>query len=249
MCLLVLFHKTIPRYPLVLCANRDEFFDRPSSPPLVWEPREGGCSFLAPRDERAKGTWIGFNARSGIAAVTNRIAVPVKGTAPSRGVLLARVLARGGAEAMARAGLEGAYKEEHNGFNLLAADPERAYLLVGEERGVRFKKLDPGVHVLTNEHDLNEVSIPSRDAWRAEPDSLEQLLEALRGLLAMHDPLSRDGFAPCKHKADRGTRSATVIVQGEEGVRFLFADGPPCRTPFEDYSPEAEQVLKSLGGA
>ena len=48
MCLLILHHRTIPGYPVVVGANRDEARDRPSEPPRLWP--EG---FLAPRDARS----------------------------------------------------------------------------------------------------------------------------------------------------------------------------------------------------
>ena len=43
-------------------------------------------------------------------------------------------------------------------------------------------------------------------------------------------------FGVCVHREDRnfGTRSSSVLVFGEGGVRYQYADGPPCRTDFED---------------
>ncbi len=59
MCILMVIHQGIPGYPIVVAANRDEYYDRPTqgpcqlaSTPAVW----GG------RDARAGGTWLGINA-------------------------------------------------------------------------------------------------------------------------------------------------------------------------------------------
>ena len=36
MCLILLSYKQHPIYPLILAANRDEFYDRPSAPASIW---------------------------------------------------------------------------------------------------------------------------------------------------------------------------------------------------------------------
>jgi hypothetical protein len=243
MCLLLLFHEQIPGYPLVLCANRDEYFDRPASPPRIWDPAAPGTPFLAPRDERAGGTWIGLNRSGAVAAITNRKGVAISADAPSRGDLCAEVLGKGPAEYGVRQGLEKAGQEAYNGFNLLIADRTGAWVLVGGGSQVRCIGLSAGVHVLTNEHDLDEVSLPEQDWWRTPPASEDGLLARLGDLLKAHDALSSDGFAPCKHFDNRGTRSASILLLSREGVRYLFADGPPCETSFDDLSEQAQALL------
>lgn len=243
MCILLLFYKQIPSYPLALCANRDEFFDRPASPPLLWEAGEGCSSFLAPQDLRAKGTWIGLNSRLGIAAITNRKSRSFRGSAPSRGLLCAKVLGQGEANPMVVTAMETAGQQKYNGFNLLVADLKHAYLIRGKQGEVECRGLSPGIHVLTNEHELNEVALPGAQALKNPPASEEELLERMAGLLKGHEPLSPDGFAPCKHLKNRGTRSASILLMDEGKVRYLFANGPPCSSPFEDFSREARKLL------
>src|SRR5262249_10269236 len=60
MCLLAIFYRTLPDAPLLVAANREEFFDRPFLPPHV-QGRE--VKFLAGLDVRARGTWLGVNER------------------------------------------------------------------------------------------------------------------------------------------------------------------------------------------
>src|SRR5919204_447819 len=69
MCLLMVIHKGVPRYPMVVVANRDEYYDRPTQGPhrlahnpVIW----GG------RDTRAGGTWLGVNAHGLVIGLTNR---------------------------------------------------------------------------------------------------------------------------------------------------------------------------------
>ncbi|SDK00890.1 NRDE family protein [Microbulbifer yueqingensis] len=66
MCLLLFAYRAHPRYPLLMAANRDEFFSRPSAPAGYW----GETGVVAGRDLQAGGTWAGV-AAGRVAAVTN----------------------------------------------------------------------------------------------------------------------------------------------------------------------------------
>ena len=58
MCLLIIAYKCRGDYPLVIAANRDEFFDRPAVPLGYWPDHE---DILAGRDLRESGTWMGLH--------------------------------------------------------------------------------------------------------------------------------------------------------------------------------------------
>ena len=66
MCLLLFAYRCHPEYPLLLLANRDEFYRRPAAPAGPWP----GEDLVAGRDLEAGGTWAGI-ARGRVAAVTN----------------------------------------------------------------------------------------------------------------------------------------------------------------------------------
>jgi len=66
-CTVILATRVWPELPLLVATNRDEHLDRPSQPPSRWL-----AGSVAPRDERAGGTWIGCSDAGVIAAVTNR---------------------------------------------------------------------------------------------------------------------------------------------------------------------------------
>jgi uncharacterized protein with NRDE domain len=55
MCLILLAWRVHPGYPLVVAANRDEFFVRPSAPAAFWPEAP---QILAGRDLEAGGTWL-----------------------------------------------------------------------------------------------------------------------------------------------------------------------------------------------
>ncbi len=68
MCLILLAWKIQDNYPLVLLANRDEYYDRPTSPAHFWHDEK---QLLAGRDEKAGGSWLGIRRDGRFAAVTN----------------------------------------------------------------------------------------------------------------------------------------------------------------------------------
>jgi uncharacterized protein with NRDE domain len=86
MCLVALAIDENRRFPLVIAANRDEFFDRPAARLGWWTPDEGGPEILAGRDLSAGGTWLGLTAAGRLALVTNvRRTAAADPQAPSRG--------------------------------------------------------------------------------------------------------------------------------------------------------------------
>ena len=68
MCLLFLAYDTHPRYRLILAANRDEFYERPTAQAAFWPEAP---DILAGRDLKAGGTWLGIARNGRIAAITN----------------------------------------------------------------------------------------------------------------------------------------------------------------------------------
>jgi len=68
MCLIIFAHQCHPRYPLLLAANRDEFFARPTAAAAFWPEHP---DLLAGRDLRAGGTWMGVTRDGRFAAITN----------------------------------------------------------------------------------------------------------------------------------------------------------------------------------
>ena len=67
MCLIVFSFQASETFPLVVAANRDEFYQRPASPLHQWK----GGNIIAGRDEEKGGTWMGVTKEGRFAAVTN----------------------------------------------------------------------------------------------------------------------------------------------------------------------------------
>jgi uncharacterized protein with NRDE domain len=145
MCLILLALRKHPKYKLILAANRDEYYERPSEPPHFWEDVP---QLLAGRDLVAGGSWLGITKKGRIAAVTNyRDPASVKPNAPSRGKLVSDFLASD-LDLASYLDLIRREKDRYNGFNLVLGDRDR--IIWCSNRSDEETPLDPGVYGLSN---------------------------------------------------------------------------------------------------
>src|ERR1700722_18197186 len=89
MCLVAIFFRIVEDAPLVVGANREEFYARGGEPPQVFD---GACRALAGRDPVAGGTWFGVNERGVLIAVLNRPKSDLPAQPRSRGLLARELL-------------------------------------------------------------------------------------------------------------------------------------------------------------
>jgi uncharacterized protein with NRDE domain len=68
MCILFIAVNKNPQYPLIIAANRDEFFARPTASSGFWPDFP---DVLAGKDLEAGGSWMGVSTKGRIAALTN----------------------------------------------------------------------------------------------------------------------------------------------------------------------------------
>ncbi|HWO97713.1 MAG TPA: NRDE family protein [Bacillus sp. (in: firmicutes)] len=145
MCLILFAYQVHPDYPLIMAANRDEFYERATAPAAFWEEEP---YVLAGRDLEKGGTWMGVTRSGRFAAITNyRAPGQNRSDVKSRGFLVSDYLT--GTEDP-RAYLQKVQQERqlYNGFNLLAGNTESLYYyspIVDE-----IKKVSPGIHGLSN---------------------------------------------------------------------------------------------------
>jgi uncharacterized protein with NRDE domain len=145
MCLIVVAWRQHPRWSLVLAANRDEFYARPSTALAPWPDR---ADIFAGRDLEAGGTWMGVQTSGRFAAVTNvRDPRDLAPRPASRGALVADFL-RGDEAPEVFARRASAERERYKGFNLLLGDA-RALWYVGSRHPEPIA-LTPGIHGLSN---------------------------------------------------------------------------------------------------
>ena len=85
MCLIAIAHRASERWPLVIAANRDEFYDRPARAAHWWDDAP---EVFGGRDLRAGGSWLAVTRDGRFATVTNVRGFPEPADAPSRGALV-----------------------------------------------------------------------------------------------------------------------------------------------------------------
>lgn len=148
MCLIALALQQSERFPLVIAANRDEFFDRPAAPLAWWSPGEGGPDILSGRDLQAGGTWLGLNAAGRLAAVTN-VREPQRKDpqAPSRGGVVPLWLRGDLPGDRLRAQVAGS---GYNALNLLAADFALGECFFASNRSPQAVHLERGLYGVSN---------------------------------------------------------------------------------------------------
>jgi uncharacterized protein with NRDE domain len=145
MCLLSFAIDSHPRYRLILAANRDENFVRPSASARFWDDKP---QILAGRDLEAGGTWLGVSRNGRLAALTNYYGpdeyAPDK---LSRGALITDFLngdisSDDYFEHLQRTG------DFYNGFGLIFCDLEGFHYFTN--RGPSVINIPAGVHGLSN---------------------------------------------------------------------------------------------------
>ncbi len=145
MCLIIIAYRTDPDYPLIIAANRDESFVRPTDYARYWEDAP---DILAGKDLEQGGSWFGVTKYGHIAAVTNyRDANKSIPGNISRGLLVSNYLS---AQTSTEEYLDYCISNlnDYDGFNLLLGDIDNLYYLSNREVG--YKRLEAGVYGLSN---------------------------------------------------------------------------------------------------
>lgn len=223
MCLLLISYEMHQEYPLIVAANRDEFYHRPTEKAHFWEEYP---FLLAGRDAEAGGTWLGINKSGRFAAITNyRDMHSIKEKAPSRGSLTLNFLTSKLSPLKYGYALE-ERADEYNGYNLLFSDLDTFYYFSNKTKELR--QLSAGVYGLSN-HLLDTPwpkVVKSKEAFikatENEKISIDELFEILSDdREAPDDQLPETGLgieleravSPVFIKSDTyGTRSSTILM-------------------------------------
>jgi uncharacterized protein with NRDE domain len=149
MCLILFGINCHPQYELILAANRDEFYKRPTTPLDYWPDNR---EIVSGRDLKAGGTWIGMSKLGKMAAITNfRDPDHMDPKAPSRGQITKDYLEN---DDSAIHFLEKLQNDQRpfNGYNLLLRDHSGYYHYSNISH--QITTIENGIHGLSN-HLLN----------------------------------------------------------------------------------------------
>jgi uncharacterized protein with NRDE domain len=243
---LALYFRCFDAYPIVVAANRDEHFDRPSAPPALLE---GEPKIIAGKDLRAGGTWLGVNASGLMVGILNRRingeALP-EAVARSRGALCMELLHSNSAKT-ARQRIDGD-RSRYNPFTIVFADKQNAYVAHNDDAKIINQVLQPGLHVFSSaaEFDLNSAKAErAHERFAGLMNPLTEIskqprewLPALQNILSDHslgDGSDNPGDAICVHRDASGTVSSSVIFLSQARSQFetFHCLGAPCRNSFD----------------
>lgn len=235
MCLILIAYHVHPHYPLIIAANRDEFFDRPTTPATFWQESP---HVLAGRDLRSGGTWLGVSRTGRCAALTNfRDPRTMAADAPSRGQLVSSFLT--GRQTPHQYLKELCEKDVvYNGYNLLFGTLEALYC--HSNRSEQPLLIPAGIHGVSN----GRLDDPWPKVQRGteylahlvaaknhlEPETLFTMLSDRTPVPDALLPDTGIGLAAERLLAplfiagtSYGTRSSTVVLFGSDN-RITFAE-------------------------
>jgi uncharacterized protein with NRDE domain len=250
MCLILFAYQVHPRYQLILGANRDEFYARPTAPLDFWQDHP---EILAGRDLEHNGTWMGVTRKGRLAAVTNyRDPGAVLSNAHSRGRLVTDFLL-GRMPPQDYLHQIRAEADRYNGFNLIIGDSRDLYYFSRQQKEIRA--LGPGIYGLSNH--LLDTPWPKVAAGKKQladcVASKEEISTDVLLQLLEHQTIAADADLPETgvgvewermlspmfiSSPDYGTRSSSVLtIDTQGGIRFIERTWEPAQpAPREQFT-------------
>jgi hypothetical protein len=244
MCLLAIQFQLVPESPVLVAANREEAYDRPSLPPSI---QSGKPRIMCGVDQLAGGTWLGVNQHGLFVSVSNRRKTLPTFISRSRGLLCRDLLRASSAREAADTAYEELSTGKYNGANFVVADADGGWAVHGGDE-IEIVELREGLNILAN-NDLNDpddlrVQLAKRLLTLQTLDSPVKFLAVASKVVARPpSPLGRPSIVIREPK--RGTVSSTLISLGKKprDAIYQYAPGPPDRTKYEDYSPLLRDIL------
>jgi hypothetical protein len=246
MCMLAILYRVAKNTPILLAANREENFARPTQFPKI---QSGSPRVVCGTDKQAGGTWLGVNQFGLLVAVTNRARTRPPLEPRSRGLLCRDLLdartARDAAELARKELSTGRYA----GGNYLCADGKFAAVVYGGHR-VEIVELEPGLHTLSSGnvddvHDDRHEFIRRMLTLHTLDSAVTFLAVASRAFSRKPDSEGRRGVVMTG--GEFGTVSSTLLSLPRKIQQsiYQYSDGPPSERPFEDLSALLRQVLSA----
>jgi uncharacterized protein with NRDE domain len=244
MCLLAIQYRVVSESPILVAANREEFFDRRSTAPAI---QSGKPRILCPTDQRNGGTWLGVNQHGVFVGICNRRTMEPLGSNRSRGLLCKEALKSTSSHKALERVLEEFNKHQFEACNLVVADREAGFV-VHHETENEVVEMQSGLNIIGGRN-LNDprderVQLASRLLTLQTLDSPVKFLAVASKVFARSpSPTGRANMV--LRGADYGTVSSTLIALGAKprDAIYQYSDGPADEARYEDYSPLLRDIL------
>jgi uncharacterized protein with NRDE domain len=219
MCLIAIAVRTSAHLPIVIAANRDELYDRPTRTLHLWDDAQ---NIAGGRDLRAGGSWLAVTREGRFAAVTNIGGIDVA-NARSRGELVGN-LVRSSIDPLEYA--QQIQPNEYAGFHLIAGDRRRVAHVASDAPA---SLLPDGIFAVSNAPasiDWPKIAL-ARAAMADALMSPGQLVDDLMRFLTTPrgGPIEQEVFVSLPDRG-YGTRSSTVIVMTEDEIEIREMSHP-----------------------
>ncbi len=246
MCIMAILYKTARDTPVLLAANREERFSRPSLSPRI---QSGSPRVICGVDREAGGTWFGVNQYGTVATVVNRRKTLVPAAPRSRGLLCRELLNFRRAKDAAQHAADQLATGTYAGANYVCIDASYAAVVYGGDH-VEIVELEPGLHTLSGGN-LNDPNDPRQDFIRRSltlhklDSSVMFLAVASRTFSRAHDIAGERGIVLTG--TEHGTVSSCLLSLPRRLQQAIlqYAPGPPSELPYEDLSALLRQVLST----
>ncbi len=244
MSLIAIQYRLVPEAPVLVAANRDERYDRPSVAPAI---QSGKPRILCGIDEEAAGTWLGVNQNGLFVGVTGRRKLTPTFISRSRGLLCKDMLRAASAHEAMTLCLEEVTAGKYTGANFVCADAEGGWVVhAGDD--VNVVEMEEGLNII-GDRDLND-SKDARGQMARRLLTLQTLDSPVKFLAIASKVFARAPSPPGRpsvviREKDRGTVSSTLISLGQKprDAIFQYASGAPDKQKYEDYSPMLRDIL------
>ncbi len=244
MCLLAIQYKSVPDAPILVAANREEAFDRPSLVPSI---QPGKPRVLSGVDAKAGGTWLGVNQNGLFVGACNRSRFAVPPAPRSRGVLCRELLRANSARHAVDMALEELSEPKYDGVNFIIADYESGWCVHGGD-DAEVVELEEGLNIVGS-MDMNDPR-DERQKLARRLLTLQTLDSSVKFLAVASKAFARPSAAPERpgmvvRGKEWGTVSSTLIALGKKprDAIFQYANGTPETAKYEDYSPLLRDIL------
>jgi hypothetical protein len=244
MCLLAVQYRLVPESPILVAANREEYYDRPSLPPSI---QSGKPRVLCGIDQRGGGTWLGVNQNGLFVGLCNRAtAMPMFGQR-SRGLLGLDLLRCGSAKKALDKALAELENTRYEGVNICIADAKDGWVVHVDEQ-TDVVELRVGLNII-GARDVNDPT-DERVQMARRLLTLQMLDSPVKFLAVASKVFARSPTGPGRPSMvirgkEHGTVSSTLIALGvrPRDAIYQFANGAPDQSKFEDYSPMLRDIL------
>lgn len=214
MCIVFAAYQCHPNYKLIIAANRDEFYKRPTKDAHFWDDEP---NLLAGRDLEQMGTWMGISKKGRFAALTNfRNPKDMDPNRKSRGHIVRNFLA---SEDSPKNFLNELQKErkQYQGFNILLGDTQSFYYYSNVEN--KIKQLQPGIYGLSNH--LLDTPWPKVEKGKKQLETLISTRRSIEDedlfrLLSDAEPAPKDQLPATGVASDLEEKLSSIFIKTPE---------------------------------